>query len=65
MTTTPTTPRQLVPYDSVLMELPIGKTKLHQLINDGVLTRVHCGRRGFVTRDSLDRYISDLIEAAG
>ena len=56
-----TTKRLLVPYPEALEELGgIGRTKLHQLINDNKLTRAQIGSRSFVTRDSLDRQIESI-----
>ncbi len=57
--TAPATSR-LVELDDAWNELHIGRTKGHELINTGQLTRVRIGRRSFVTRESLDAFIDGL-----
>lgn len=42
----------------------VGRTTFHALINNGDLVRVKIGRRGFVTRKSLEDYVNRLSEAA-
>lgn len=56
----PATSGRLVELGNAKAELHVGATKLHQLINDGQLTRVRIGRRSFVTRESLDSFIDSL-----
>lgn len=42
----------------------IGLTKLYDLIKQGELVKVSIGRRGFITLESLQKYVARLIEAA-
>lgn len=56
-----TTKRLLVPYPEALDLLGgIGRTKLHQLITENKVTRASIGRRSFITRESLDRFIESI-----
>ena len=53
--------RILLPYDEVQHALGgIGRTTLHELINGQKLDRRRIGRRSFVTRESLDRYVASI-----
>jgi hypothetical protein len=52
---------RLVPLPNACAELDLGRTKLHELLNDGKLTRVRIGARSFVTRESLDAFVDSLI----
>lgn len=53
--------RLLVPYDEVRQLLgDIGRTKFYELIDDGHIERVSIGRRGFITAESLHRYVESL-----
>lgn len=53
--------RILVPYEEVRQLLGgIGRSTLYNLIDTDKLTRVSIGRRGFITRDSLDGYVVSL-----
>jgi hypothetical protein len=56
---TPTS--RLVPLPDVCAELDLGRTKIHELMNEGKLTRVRIGARSYVTRDSLDAFVDSLI----
>ena len=51
---------RLAEMSEVMNELHIGRTKLHELVNSGQLTRVRIGTRAYVTRESLDSFIDDL-----
>jgi len=42
----------------------IGRTMIYDLVNDGHLTKVNIGRRGFITRESIDNYVKRLAEGA-
>lgn len=42
----------------------IGNTTIYRLINDGHITKVNIGRRGFITAESLDSYVASLTEEA-
>lgn len=58
--------RVLVPYDEVRHWLGgIGRSTLYSLIDSQKLTRVCIGRRGFITRDSLDGYVASLTGVGG
>lgn len=39
----------------------ISRTLLYELIETGRISRVNIGRRAFITRDSMDRYVSGLV----
>lgn len=57
--------RLLYPYDEAMAKLGgIGRTKLYELFDDGLLTRVNIGRRGFVTAESLGALVDQLSKAA-
>lgn len=59
------TDRILIPYDEARALLgAIGRTKFHELIDDGHLVRVKIGRRGFIVAKSLADYVDRLSEAA-
>ncbi|MBU3749824.1 MAG: DNA-binding protein [Mycobacterium sp.] len=61
MSTETTTPRLLVPYDEARRLLGgIGRTKFYELIDAQELVRVSIGRRGFVTAESLTRFVESL-----
>ena len=51
----------LVPLPDVCAELDLGRTKVHELMNEGKLARVRIGSRSYVTRDSLDSFVESLI----
>jgi predicted DNA-binding transcriptional regulator AlpA len=56
-----TPPRRLLPYDEVRHLLGgISRTTLHELMNAGRVERVKLGTRGFVTMESIDRFIAEL-----
>lgn len=38
----------------------LGLTKVYELINDGQLVKCNIGRRGFVTRKSIEAYVDRL-----
>lgn len=38
----------------------LGLTKIYELINDGQLVKCNIGRRGFVTRKSIETYVNRL-----
>jgi hypothetical protein len=59
------TDRLLIPYDEALALLGgIGRTKFHEVIDNGEIVRVKIGRRGFITAKSLAAYVERLSEAA-
>ncbi|WP_322409148.1 helix-turn-helix domain-containing protein [Microbacterium invictum] len=41
----------------------ISRSALYELIDRGSVERVHIGKRAFVTRDSMDRYVASLAGA--
>jgi hypothetical protein len=60
-----TTERLLVPYDDARHQLGgIGRTKFYELIEQKKLIRVSIGRRGFITAESLESYVSSLTDRA-
>ncbi len=60
-----TTDRVLVPYDEARHKLgDIGRTTFYGLIDEQKLVRVNIGRRGFITAESIRRYVDSLTEAA-
>jgi len=52
---------RLIELEDARAELHIGRTKLHELMNDGQLKRVRIGTRAYITRESLDAFIDGLI----
>lgn len=38
----------------------LGRTKVYELVNAGELTKVSIGRRGFITRASIEAYVERL-----
>ena len=40
----------------------IGHSTIYRLVNEGHITKVNIGRRGFITAESLEAYIETLIE---
>ncbi|SHZ99820.1 Uncharacterised protein [Mycobacteroides abscessus subsp. abscessus] len=58
-------PQLLVPVTDVGPKClgGIGLTKVYQLINDGELVKVNIGRRGFITRKSIEAYVDRLAAA--
>jgi hypothetical protein len=42
----------------------VGRTTIYELVKRGELVKVNIGRRGFITSDSLARYVNRLTEAA-
>jgi hypothetical protein len=59
------TNRLLVPYDEAMHKLGgLGRTKFYELVDNGQLTRVKIGRRGFITAESLGALVDRLSEAA-
>jgi excisionase family DNA binding protein len=42
----------------------LGRSKIYKLIDEGELLRVNIGRRAFVTRQSIDDYVSRLAAEA-
>lgn len=42
----------------------IGHSKLYDLVNRGELVKVNVGRRGFITRASIDAYVARLTDEA-
>lgn len=42
----------------------IGRSSVYNLIDDGYLTRVHVGRRAFITAASIDAYVALLTKVA-
>ncbi|MCV7379954.1 hypothetical protein BST11_15345 [Mycobacterium alsense] len=41
----------------------LGLTKVYELINNGQLVKCNIGRRGFVTRKSIEAYVDRLAAA--
>ncbi|WP_273491600.1 helix-turn-helix domain-containing protein [Gordonia otitidis] len=53
----------LVPIDSTQNRLGgIGRSTVYKLVNEGKLTKVNIGRRGFITADSIRAYVESLTE---
>ncbi|MGQ9349731.1 helix-turn-helix domain-containing protein [Mycolicibacterium gilvum] len=60
-----TTPQLIVPTPSARRLLGnIGHTKLYELVNAGEIVKVNVGRRGFITRASIDAYVARLTNEA-
>lgn len=55
---------RLVELEGARAELHLGRTKLHELINNGQLVRVKLGARSFITRESLDSFVDNLVGSA-
>ncbi|WP_096905549.1 AlpA family transcriptional regulator [Dietzia sp. WMMA184] len=59
MQETPT--RHLATIDEARTALGgIGRSTLYKLVQNGELTKVSIGRRGFITIDSIDAYVDRL-----
>lgn len=59
------TERLLYPYDEARYLLgDIGKTRFSEMLARGELRRTSIGRRSFIHRDELIRYISSLDRSA-
>ncbi|MBN7304335.1 helix-turn-helix domain-containing protein [Mycobacteroides abscessus subsp. bolletii] len=55
----------MTPIDEALSQLGgIGRTTLYELAKRGDLTKVHIGRRGFITTASLMAYVERLADGA-
>jgi len=50
----------LITKKQALEQLKIGKTKFHSELNEGRLNAVKIGRRLYVERAEIDRYIASL-----
>jgi helix-turn-helix protein len=42
----------------------LGRTKVYELVNNGELTKVSIGRRGYITAASIEAYVNRLSESA-
>lgn len=56
--------RGLYSLDAAADWLSVGKTKVEELVHDGVLETVCIGRRRLVPAEALDDYIKRLREAS-
>lgn len=56
--------RGLYSLDAAAIWLSVGKTKVEELVHDGVLETVYIGRRRLVPAEALDDYIKRLREAS-
>ncbi|MGO9508510.1 MAG: helix-turn-helix domain-containing protein [Mycobacterium sp.] len=55
----------LVPIPKAQFELGgVSRPTVYKLVNEGQLTKVNIGRRGFITAKSLAAYVDRLSEAA-
>ena len=65
MGTTNMADRLLIPYDEARRQLgDLGRTKFYELIDQGLIDRVSIGRRGFITAESLTRFVESLTNPA-
>lgn len=55
---------RLYSIDAAAGELGIGKTKVEELVHDGVLETVYIGRRRLVPAEALDEYVERLRSAS-
>jgi hypothetical protein len=56
--------RLLVPFPEARQLLGgLGNTKTYELVNEGELVKVNIGRRGFITRKSIEAYVDRLSAA--
>lgn len=63
--TTPTAPELIVSTPSARRLLGgIGHSTLYDLVNRGEIVKVNVGRRGFITRASIDAYVARLTDEA-
>ena len=60
----PAESKRLVSLADALKLVPVGQTKLYDLMNSGEITRIKIGRRSFVTSDSIDSFIDRLTVQA-
>lgn len=57
--------RRLVPIEETQEQLGgISRTTVYGLVNSGLLAKVNIGRRGFITADSIEKYVASLTEEA-
>ena len=58
---------QLLPVRQVIKEriLPIGPSKFYSEVREQRLTLTKIGRRSYLTRDEIDRYIGSLPRVNG
>jgi len=55
----------LVPIPAACAKLGnVSRTTIYALVNQGELTKVNIGRRGFITAKSIETYVSRLSAAA-
>ena len=55
--------RMLVSIHNTCAELGgVSRTKVYDLVNRGLLTKVNIGTRGFITGESLSRYVESLAQ---
>ena len=53
--------RKILPFGDAQVRLGgIGRTKVYDLIDAGVLTKVNIGSRAFITEESIDAYLESL-----
>lgn len=55
---------KLVTVQGALNQIPVKRTKLYGLIDDGTLTRVKIGARALITQQSIDQFIDRLTATA-
>ncbi|MCD8158989.1 MAG: helix-turn-helix domain-containing protein [Clostridiales bacterium] len=51
--------KQLLNTNDMRKALKIGKTKLYEMINNGVLPVIKIGSRYYISEDKLDRFITN------
>lgn len=57
--------RLLVPIPETQFQLgDVSRPTVYKLVNEGQLTKVNIGRRGFITAESLAAYVDRLSNAA-
>ena len=60
-----TTDRKIDPIEAAQEYLGgVSRTTIYALIEAGEIQRVNIGRRAFVTRESMDRYVERLASGA-
>jgi excisionase family DNA binding protein len=50
----------LFSVNGTTQQIPHGRTRIYELINEGELEAVKSGKRTFITAESIDRYIAKL-----
>ena len=53
-----------VTVKAAMARMSIGRTKLNELINDGVIAKIKCGRKTLLSLSDIDRYLNESVVPA-